>query len=153
MVERKSAGLHSQYWKVFECDLCKMSFPYTLRVGGAKYALVDFPQPENARQPFIVIQSQMLDKNSSRMVHAITPQLAEAEPLATFKLVSSLASRAQGRGHDSDVRVNDISVSRCHALLKYRDGAFAIEDNMSKFGTLVQVRERVELTLNSTKAV
>ena len=144
MLERKNPGLHSQYWKVFECDLCKMSFPYTLSVCGSKYPLVDFPQPENVKQPYIVIQSQMLDKNSSRMVHAITPQLAEAEPLSTFKL---------GRGHDSDVRVNDISVSRCHALLKYRDGAFAIEDNMSKFGTLVQVREKVELIPGTTKAI
>lgn len=24
-----------------------------------------------------------------------------------------------GRGHDSDVRVADISVSRCHSLLRY----------------------------------
>jgi len=24
-----------------------------------------------------------------------------------------------GRGHDSDMRVSDISVSRCHALIKY----------------------------------
>jgi pSer/pThr/pTyr-binding forkhead associated (FHA) protein len=24
-----------------------------------------------------------------------------------------------GRGHESEVRVNDISVSRCHAILKY----------------------------------
>jgi pSer/pThr/pTyr-binding forkhead associated (FHA) protein len=26
-----------------------------------------------------------------------------------------------GRGHESDVRVSDISVSRCHALVKYNE--------------------------------
>ncbi len=43
-----------------------------------------------------------------------------------------------GRGHDSDIRVTDISVSRFHALIKKeKDGSFVLEDNNSKFGTLV----------------
>ena len=60
------------------------------------------------------------------MVHVIMPD-AEKK---TFKL---------GRGHESDVRVSDISVSRCHALVKYNEenGRFYLEDNLSKFGTLV----------------
>ena len=34
-----------------------------------------------------------------------------------------------GRGHESEVRINDISVSRVHAFIKYRDDGFYIEDN------------------------
>ena len=46
-----------------------------------------------------------------------------------------------GRGHDSQVRVTDISVSRFHALFrKTIQGDFILEDNNSKFGTLVLVR-------------
>lgn len=46
-----------------------------------------------------------------------------------------------GRGHDSQVRVTDISVSRFHALFKKSlEGDFILEDNNSKFGTLVLVR-------------
>ena len=44
-----------------------------------------------------------------------------------------------GRGHDADIRVTDISVSRFHARIN-RDlntGEFYVEDNNSKFGTLV----------------
>jgi len=44
-----------------------------------------------------------------------------------------------GRGSDSDVRISDISVSRCHALIKYEKDGFYLEDNNSKFGTLVLV--------------
>lgn len=58
-----------------------------------------------------------------------------------------------GRGHESDVRVNDISVSRCHAIVKYRDGAFFVEDNLSKFGTLVYMKDKVEIEQNFTKAL
>lgn len=45
-----------------------------------------------------------------------------------------------GRGHDSDVRISDISVSRCHAIIKQKSNGFYVEDNMSKFGTLVWIK-------------
>ena len=50
-----------------------------------------------------------------------------------------------GRGHESEIRVNDISVSRTHAQIKYRDNKFYLSDNQSKFGTLIQVRDFLEL--------
>lgn len=46
-----------------------------------------------------------------------------------------------GRGHDSDIRISDISVSRCHAVIRYSNGEFILEDNNSKFGTLVEEKE------------
>lgn len=47
-----------------------------------------------------------------------------------------------GRGHDVDVRVTDISVSRLHGYLKKSEsGFFYIQDNDSKFGTLALVRQ------------
>lgn len=42
-----------------------------------------------------------------------------------------------GRGHESNIRISDISVSRCHAIIKVIDKKFYIEDNKAKFGTLV----------------
>lgn len=76
------------------------------------------------------------------MVHLIMPDAQ----LNTFKL---------GRGHESDVRVSDISVSRCHAILKYdsNDHGYYLEDNLSKFGTLVLAKAAIELELDATKAV
>ncbi len=51
-----------------------------------------------------------------------------------------------GRGHDNDLRVADISVSRCHAFLKKDDkGHIILEDNSSKFGTLVQIKAPLTL--------
>jgi len=37
-------------------------------------------------------------------------------------------------------------VSRSHASIKYENGKFLIFDNKSKFGTLVQVKEPIEIT-------
>lgn len=66
--------------------------------------MVDVEVPE--QKNFLWIESLTFEKNSSRMVHLIMPD----SEMNVFKL---------GRGHDSNVRVSDISVSRCHAILKY----------------------------------
>ena len=58
-----------------------------------------------------------------------------------------------GRGHDSDLRINDISVSRTHAMIRFKDGKFFLEDNFSKFGTLVLVKHRTNLLPGFNKAV
>jgi hypothetical protein len=90
---------------------------------------------------FIWLESLTFEKNSSRMVHLVMP----GEGKNLFKL---------GRGHESDVRVSDISVSRTHAILKYEsDNQFYLEDNLSKFGTLVLAKSGIELDLDQTKAV
>ena len=91
--------------------------------------------PEDRK--FLWLESLTFEKNSSRMVHLIMPD--EQHP--TFKL---------GRGHESDVRVSDISVSRCHAILKYDslEHCYYLEDNLSKFGTLVLAKQAIELDVN-----
>ena len=55
-----------------------------------------------------------------------------------------------GRGHDADIRVTDISVSRFHAKINKSliTGDFYVEDNKSKFGTLVQLRKPYMLKKN-----
>lgn len=55
-----------------------------------------------------------------------------------------------GRGHDADIRVTDISVSRFHARINKSliTGEFYVEDNKSKFGTLMQIRKPILLKTN-----
>lgn len=50
-----------------------------------------------------------------------------------------------GRGHQCDLRISDISISRVHALLKYKDGKFLIFDNESKFGTLILLNKNYDI--------
>lgn len=53
-----------------------------------------------------------------------------------------------GRGSCSDIRMNDISVSRKHATLRLTSQGLFIEDNISKFGTLVLVKEPFPILKN-----
>jgi predicted component of type VI protein secretion system len=91
---------------------------------GHKFNLVQY---EKQTGDYMVLESLNQEKNTSRIIHIIRPTPQKD----VFKL---------GRGHESDLRINDISVSRCHAKIKLENGKFMLEDNQSKFGTLVLVK-------------
>lgn len=88
----------------------------------------------------MVLESLPLEKNTSRTIHVL-------------KFSADKNSFNMGRGHESEVRVNDISVSRCHAIIKYHPDGICIEDNKSKFGTLVLLKDKYPLNLEYTSAV
>ena len=117
------------YWKSFGCEICHHVYPYVFKANGQKYSLIDIPKP---KYDYIILESLSLEKSTSRMVQVLIPFLRQH----TFKL---------GRGLDQEVRISDISVSRNHAHIKYIDNKFILEDNLSKFGTLVLVRKELEI--------
>lgn len=95
VTERTPPNLHSFMWKTFECDLCKLPFPYVLRIGDARYNLVNIRRPvaeEVGKVAYIILESLGLDKNSSRMVHTLMVNLSDIgqqEGPPQFKLVST----------------------------------------------------------------
>ena len=46
-----------------------------------------------------------------------------------------------GRGHQCEIRLTDISVSRAHAQIIFKNDQFFIKDSKSKFGTLIKLDE------------
>lgn len=139
MTIRESESIISMFWKQFECEICKTRYPYVFKANDREYHIVDMKEiPQNT--PYMILESLDHDKNSSRIIHTILL----GNEKNTFKM---------GRGHDSDLRVNDISVSRCHAIIKYIDSKYYLEDNLSKFGSLVLLRDKIEIEQNATKAV
>ena len=97
---------------------------------------MDFERPE---EDFIVLESVTLQ--NIRIVHVIN--------------MSDRQFIRVGRGHDADIRVTDISVSRFHARINRNliTGEFYVEDNNSKFGTLVQIRKPHILMTNITNYI
>ena len=47
-----------------------------------------------------------------------------------------------GRGHQCEIRLQDISVSRTHSEIKYSGSEFYLNDQDSKFGTLIRVEKQ-----------
>ena len=125
-------------WKQFECEICRTPYPYVFKANGTRFRLVDIDLPKTRN--FLWLESLTFEKNSSRIVHIVMPSSEKTN----FKM---------GRGQESDLRVNDISVSRCHAILKYSRHHYYLEDNTSKFGTLVLSDHPVELQVDKTQAI
>ena len=45
-----------------------------------------------------------------------------------------------GKAHQTDLRLEDISVSGTHCHIKYSDNEFLLVDDESKFGTLIELK-------------
>ena len=109
MQMREVESIKTLFWKTFECELCKTAFPYLFKTTHQKvYRLVDIEMPNEATDSHLVMESLALERNSSRTIHVLSFSPENDQ----FTM---------GRGHESQVRVNDISVSRTHAVIKYRE--------------------------------
>ena len=120
-IEKTTDNFISCYWKAFECEICKSAYPLMIKSKDRRYNLVQYERPVG---DFLVLESLSHEKNNSRIIHIIKPDANKK----VFKL---------GRGHESDLQINDISVSRWHSTIKLENGKFLLEDKASKFGTLV----------------
>jgi hypothetical protein len=136
MVARVNPNYSHFYWKSLSCELCKAPFPLNYTDNGTNYPLCDVDKGDS---PSIILEALSKDHSAGQGVTAIA--------------VSQDCSVKLGRGHESDVRIPDISVSRCHAELHNRDGRFFIADCQSKFGTLVQIRRPLLLAHHSHVSV
>lgn len=116
----------SIYWRQFQCELCKSQLPYVFRNNGRSYSLITLPELDCDH---IVLESITLEVKTARMVHILHPKTGY---FVNFKGFYSI-----GRGQDCDLKISDISVSRNHCQINYRDGKFWLQDKQSKFGTLV----------------
>jgi hypothetical protein len=136
MVARNTERCVTFSWKSIDCEICKASLPFAVEEAGKETELLRIDKPKG---PFLVLEGVGNDKNSNKGVHVIS--------------VTGNNCITLGRGHDADVRISDISVSRCHASIRFVDGCFVIEDNNSKFGTLVKATENLVVKAMSTVVV
>ncbi|SOV18148.1 conserved protein, unknown function [Plasmodium sp. gorilla clade G2] len=116
------------------CELCKSKYPKSIKQNEELVQLVKIP---NLKTPLIVLDN--IIGQTSKGVHLIS--FADKKYL---KL---------GRGHESDVRIPDVSISRYHATIKYEKGLFKLEDHNSKFGTLVALRKAREIYPKDTMSL
>ena len=113
-------------YKPAECELCKTNFPDFIRHRGKLYEILDFYSDFDS---FLIFECLITDKTLNKFIYVVNLDIPNNK--INF-----------GRGHSSNVLLNDISVSRLHCFLKIDKHAkkIFISDNNSKFGTLVLVQ-------------
>jgi hypothetical protein len=124
---------HSVYysWKTLKCELCTQTLPSSVTVQGLTYNLLTIDSPGS---PFIVLENFKREQTATRKgIHLI--KFLDLKPIVL------------GRGNESNVRIStDISVSRCHASIRFVGCGMLLEDKNSKFGTLLQRAGGVQLS-------
>ena len=116
--------------KSFNCEICKTPYPFKFKLNGIEkpFELIELDKPIGC--DYIILESlnQMKENCNIKSIHVI--QLGNDELII-------------GRGHESDIRINDISVSRSHAKLRYDvdSGTILLRDLKSKFGTLILIKK------------
>jgi hypothetical protein len=93
----------SFFWKKFECSVCKESLPLQIKAQGKTYNLAEYKKPQG---DYMILESLYSEKNSSRIIHVLTPQGS----LCNFKV---------GRDGSQDLKCKDISMSRQHSTIKF----------------------------------
>lgn len=114
----------SFFWKALECELCKT--PFENKMKGKLFQIMDFERPTSE---YMIMESV---------------KSAPAKVIHVFFLSKSNEFKI-GRSVDTDMKIADISVSRLHSYIRIKNGKLIIEDNGSKFGTLVKIREPIEV--------
>eukprot|EP01019_Chilodonella_uncinata_P004197 GABU01005088.1.p1 GENE.GABU01005088.1~~GABU01005088.1.p1 ORF type:complete len:395 (-),score=109.77 GABU01005088.1:8-1132(-) len=126
LVARTNLSTVTYQWKKLECEVCKIALPRKMKFKGKVHELINIERPNS---PYI-------------MLERLTATTGQTEPVGSTITVITPNDGEKiklGRGHQCDLRISDISVSRVHAMLQYEKdrSEFLIVDNESKFGTLI----------------
>ena len=116
--------------KPVECELCKTKFPDYIKHLNKTYPLLDF---SNEYESYLSLESLTLDKHKNKFIYVVS-------------LEKSGKIKA-GRGSEANILLSDISVSRIHCFMVVENKNVFLEDNNSKFGTLVLIQnKRIKLS-------
>lgn len=102
-----------------ECELCKMKLPDFVNHKGKLISLLDF---SDEFKNYFILESLTLDKENNKFLYIIS--LDKSREIKV------------GRGQ-CDILLSDVSVSRIHCFFLVEGKNLYIQDNDSKFGTLI----------------
>ena len=108
--------------KQIECEICKEKFPDFVIHKKKLFEILDF---KSEFENYLALESLTIDKKNNRCIYVIN-------------LDNNIKLKI-GRGHESHLSLSDITVSRVHCILTIDNKNIYLEDNYSKFGTLILV--------------
>ena len=118
--------------KEIDCELCKTKLPDYIRHKNRLYKIIEF---HTNFKNYLSFENLTLDKQKNKFIYVIN--------LSKDKKIKV------GRGHESNILLSDISVSRVHCLLNIENENVYLEDNNSKYGTLVLIQtQKINLSEN-----
>ena len=152
---------------LIECELCKNHLPNYIRHKDKVYSLIDLEKKfdEEIKKPkkniekkgdLNIYKKKDKENNNNNYIifDTITPGKQESKYRYLVKFDKNNIMKI-GRALEMQLILNDISVSRNHCQLKIEDdGIIVMEDNNSKFGSLVLLQaEMIEILKGKTLTI
>ena len=109
--------------KEVDCELCKNKLPDYIRHKNKLYKIIDF---KIDFKNYISFENLTLDKQKNKFIYVVN-----LDKKKEIKI---------GRGHEANIILSDISVSRVHCILNVYNKNVYLQDNEAKYGTLVLVQ-------------
>lgn len=118
------------FWKATFCELCKENFKPSIYMKGKKIELLKYEVPKNSHH--LVLEAVNTEESLRKLY------------IWDFRHLDNLIL---GRGNESQVKISDISISRVHANIRIMNSKeMWLEDNNSKFGSLILQEDPIEFT-------
>ena len=109
--------------KDISCELCKEKLPDYVKYKD-RYYNISFYKPKF--EEFFVLESMRADKHKAKFIHIIS--------------LDKKSSVNIGRANECELSISELSVSRYHCIIHKDEGDLYLEDNSSKFGTLILIQ-------------
>jgi pSer/pThr/pTyr-binding forkhead associated (FHA) protein len=109
--------------KDISCELCKEKLPDYIKYNG-RYYNITFYKPKF--EEYLVLESMRADGHKTKFIHIIS-----------FDKKNFINI---GRAYECELSISEISVSRFHCIIHKDKGDLFLEDNISKFGTLILIQ-------------
>lgn len=115
--------------KQLYCEICKKVYPEKIKFNGRSIELLDLDKPSD---DFFMLELQHEEAASNGRILFVV----DFKDRLKLKL---------GRATDADLKMNDITVSRAHAIFLKEGNNLLVKDLGSKFGTLVKLRHELRI--------
>lgn len=140
VVSNQSSTVVNYKWDKLSCEVCKCEWPLKVKNRNEFRSLFSIFKPD---LPYLIVEEY---SDSNDMKNSL------------FLIVGNKDGKIKiGRGHLCDFQINEITVSRFHSFIEFQNNQFILKDNMSRYGTFIQMREdikidfeRIAIQVNST---
>jgi len=94
----------------------------------------DLPNNENE---YMILES--IKSAPAKVIHVFDLRECDGKNSATDEVFEYHNEFKVGRSVDTDMKIADISVSRVHSFVRNTGDRLIVQDNGSKFGTLIKI--------------
>ena len=109
--------------KPIECELCKSKFPDYIKLKNKFFPLINFMNEYNS---YLTLESLTLDKYQNKFIYVVSLETNRRIPI--------------GKNQNCEIILSDRSIESVHCFMIVSNKQVYLEDNDSKFGTLVLVQ-------------